>query len=142
VELHRAAKGAELTPSLRDENRRGVHRAWKLHHAAVRRALEQGLYQGWDLHPGQLPARYAAVFGFFREDLLASAERLRAFLANAARATQTGGVFDDAATGQGLLNLFLRALGAGAVTEEEVTRLTQLSADQLRTRSFAAIVRG
>ncbi|MCZ6736483.1 MAG: phosphoenolpyruvate kinase, partial [Actinobacteria bacterium] len=47
-----------------------------------------------------------------------------------------GEVFDDAATGQGLLNYFLRAVNCGAIDEEEATRRTGLTVDELRTRSF------
>lgn len=130
----------ELTEAQREENRAAIRRAWKVHHDNVRRALDHGFHQGWDLHPAQLPARYAAVHAFFLEVIEASGERLARFVREAARATQQGGVFDDAATGQGLLNVFLRALSSGAVTEEEARRLSSLDASELRARSFAAIV--
>jgi citrate lyase beta subunit len=133
-------RGPSLTDAQRDENRQSVHRAWKIHYDNVRRALEHGIYQGWDLHPAQLPARHAAVLWFFLEGIDAAAERLRVFVERAARATTLGGVFDDAATGQGLLNLFLRAIGAGAVTEAEAARRTGIPIEALRTRSFAAIL--
>ena len=58
-------------------------------------------YQGWDLHPAQLPTRYAAVYSFFLEGLDSSAARLKNFVEKAAKATLVGDVFDDAATGQG-----------------------------------------
>jgi len=135
-------RGQSPTDVQREENRRTVHRAWRLHHDNVRRALEQGFYQGWDLHPAQLAARYVAVHTFFLDVLEAAGERLRRFVRDAARATQHGGVFDDAATGQGLLNVFVRALSCGAVTEEEAVRLTSLSPAQLWGRSFTAIVKG
>ena len=64
--------------------------------------------------------RYAAVFAFFLESYDDAVERLKTFVEKAARATLIGDVFDDAATGQGLLNYFLRALNSGAITEEEV----------------------
>ncbi|HEX9671703.1 MAG TPA: phosphoenolpyruvate kinase, partial [Thermoanaerobaculia bacterium] len=51
-----------------------------------------------------------------------------------------GDVFDDAATGQGLLNYFLRALGCGALDEEEVLARTGLPREALATRSFVAIL--
>ncbi len=92
--------------------------AWKLHYDNVRRALYNGFYQGWDLHPAQIPARYAAVFSFFHEGMEAASARLRNFVAAAARATHVGGVFDDAATGHGLLNYFLRARACGAIAKE------------------------
>src|SRR3954452_7564450 len=34
-------------------DRTAVHAAWRLHARLVRRSLERGFYQGWDLHPAQ-----------------------------------------------------------------------------------------
>ena len=87
-------------------SREVVHRAWRLHAEHVRHSLVTGFYQGWDLHPAQLPSRYAAVYAFFLEGLDAASERLKNFVQKAAQATLVGDVFDDAATGQGLLELF------------------------------------
>ncbi len=138
---HRPTKdGAPLSTSQQEENRRAVHFAWKLHFQNIRRALVNGFYQGWDLHPAQLPARYAAVFSFFLEGLDATAERLRNFIEKAAQATLVGGVFDDAATGQGLLNYFVRAINCGAVTSEEAQSHTGVSLDELCTASFLKIL--
>jgi citrate lyase beta subunit len=118
-----------------------VHAAWRLHADDVRHSLVNGFYQGWDLHPAQLPSRYAAVYGFFLEGLPAATERLSNFVSKAAQATLVGDVFDDAATGQGLLNFFLRGLACGAITEEEALA-TGLTLDELRGRSFVKILRG
>jgi citrate lyase beta subunit len=137
---HRARPGEALTPEQRDENARAVGRAWRLHADDTRHSLESGFYQGWDLHPAQLPARYATVYAFFLEGLEPASERLRNFVARAAQATLVSGVFDDAATGQGLLNHFLRALNCGAITEDEAIKLSGLSLDELRSRSFAKII--
>ncbi|WP_394836227.1 aldolase/citrate lyase family protein [Pendulispora rubella] len=112
-----------------------VHDAWKIHMRHTRRSLEAGFYQGWDLHPAQLPTRFAAVYGFFLEALPAASERLKNFVAKAAQATLVGDVFDDAATGQGLLNFFLRGLHCGAITEDEA-QATGLTVAQIRSRSF------
>ena len=117
-----------------------VHRAWRLHAEHVRHSLVSGFYQGWDLHPAQLPARYAAVYAFFLEGLGAASERLRNFVQKAAQATFVGQVFDDAATGQGLLNYFLRALNCGAITEREAAEKSGLTLDELRGRSFVKIL--
>ncbi|MBI3494216.1 MAG: phosphoenolpyruvate kinase, partial [Acidobacteria bacterium] len=119
-----------------------VHAAWRLHAEHVRHSLVTGFYQGWDLHPAQLPSRYAAVYAFFLEGLDAASARLKNFVQKAAQATLVGDVFDDAATGQGLLNYFLRAMNCGAVTEEEAVALSGLSLDELRGRSFATILKG
>ncbi len=118
-----------------------VHRAWRLHAAHVRHSLVAGFYQGWDLHPAQLPSRYAAVYAFFLEGLDAASERLKNFVQKAAQATLVGDVFDDAATGQGLLNYFLRAMNCGAITEDEAVEKSGLTLDELRGRSFVTILK-
>ncbi len=130
----------ELTAEQEAENRVVVHRAWKLHYDHVRHSLTNAFYQGWDLHPAQFPTRYAAVYTFFLEGLDAASERLSNFVAKAAQATLVGDVFDDAATGQGLLNYFLRAINCRALTEQEAQDLTTLSPDELRSGSFVKIL--
>lgn len=131
----------ELTAEQEAENHQIVHRAWKLHYEHIRHSLSNAFYQGWDLHPAQLPTRYAAVFTFFLEGLDAASERLRNFVAKAAQATLVGDVFDDAATGQGLLNYFIRAINCRAVTEQEAQDLTGLTIEELRSASFVRILR-
>jgi citrate lyase beta subunit len=142
VAPHRQVEGgAPLTAEQVDENRQVVHRAWKLHFDHVQHSLITGFYQGWDLHPAQLPTRYAAVYSFFLESLEAASERLKNFVEKAAKATLVGDVFDDAATGQGLLNYFLRAINCGAVTEDEALKLSGLTLDELRSGSFVKILK-
>ena len=118
-----------------------IHRAWKLHVEHVRHSLVHAYYQGWDLHPAQLPTRYAAVYDFFLSGLTAATERLRNFMEKAGQATLVGDVFDDAATGQGLLNYFIRGMNSGALTEEEALA-TGLTLEELRSRSFVKILAG
>src|SRR5215204_1845676 len=57
-----------------------VRAAWDLHARLVRRSLERGFYQGWDLHPAQLPTRYGATYTFFREATPAAVDRLGRYL--------------------------------------------------------------
>jgi hypothetical protein len=121
-------------------SRDAVHRAWKLHASHIRHSLTTGFYQGWDLHPAQLPSRYAAVYAFFLEGLDAASERLKNFVQKAAQATLVGDVFDDAATGQGLLNYFLRSMNCGAISEMEAAQRSGLTIDELRSRSFVKIL--
>ena len=142
VALHRAGEGTDLSESQRAENRAAIHRAWRLHYDDIQHSLVHGFYQGWDLHPAQLVTRYAAVYAFFLQSLDAASERLRNFIAKAAQATLVGEVFDDAATGQGLLNYFLRAVNCGAVREDEIERLSGLTLEELRSASFVRIVKG
>lgn len=118
-----------------------IHRAWKLHVDHIRHSLVHAYYQGWDLHPAQLPTRYAAVYDFFLSGLKPATERLRNFMEKAGQATLVGDVFDDAATGQGLLNYFIRGINSGALTEDEALA-TGLTLDELRSRSFVKILAG
>jgi hypothetical protein len=92
-----------------------VHAAWRLHAGLVRRALERGFYQGWDLYPAQLVTRYVATFAFFRAALPAAAGRLTAYLDRA-----DTGVLDEPATARALATVVLRGLDCGAVADEEV----------------------
>ena len=121
------------------ENRRVVHQAWRLHVQHIRHSLTQGFYQGWDLHPNQLPTRYAAVYDFFLDGLQAATERLKNFIEKAAQATLIGDVFDDAATGQGLLNFFLRGISCGAIDTAEALK-TGITIEELKSRSFVKIL--
>lgn len=138
---HRAAAGQPLSAAQRDENRTVVWHAWKVHYDNIRRSLRHGYYQSWDLHPAQLPVRYAAVYAFFLEQREEAARRLRAFLDRASQASLVGNTFDDAATGQGLLNFFLRGIACGALTEGE-TEAAGVTLEELRSRSFMQIVAG
>ncbi len=143
VAPHRFTEGgAPLTQRQIEENREVIHRAWKLHYNHIQHSLANAFYQGWDLHPAQLPTRYAAVYAFFLESLEAASERLKNFVDKAAKATLVGDVFDDAATGQGLLNYFLRAINCGAITEDEAIELSGLTLAELRSASFVKIMKG
>jgi citrate lyase beta subunit len=104
-----------------------VLNAWQVHYGLVRRSLEHGFFQGWDLHPAQLVTRYAAVFGYYRESLAGDARRLAAYAARA-----DGGILDEPATAQALASSLLRAVDCGAATVDEVTRATGLQLDDLR----------
>lgn len=99
-----------------------VHDAWRLHYGLVRRSLARAYYQGWDMHPGHLPTRYAAVYAFYREGLPAAAARLAAYVA------QVGGaVMDEPATARALSGYLRRGLDCGAVDPDEVTAASGLS---------------
>ena len=130
----------ELTMAQEQENKAIVHRAWLKGYQHIRHSLYKGLYQGWDLNPAQLPMRYTAVYAFFLESYDDAVLRLKTFVEKAAQATLIGDTFDDAATGQGLLNYFLKALNSGAITIDEVL-VTGLTLDEIRTRSFAKILK-
>src|SRR5207237_8657645 len=111
-------KGESRSEEQKRENARAVHAAWRLHADDVRHSLASGFYQGWDLHPAQLPSRYGTVYAFFLKSLPATSDRLKNFISKAAQATLHGDTFDDAATGQGLLNFFLRGVDCGRLPEQ------------------------
>ena len=136
---NRAKDGESLTEDEIKENLRVVHAAWKLAYDHTEHSLKHGFYQGWDLHPAQLPIRYAACYTFFLQGLSQASIRLKNFIEKAAQATLVGDVFDDAATGQGLLNYFLRAVNCGAISEDEIVA-TGITLDEVRGRSFLKIL--
>jgi len=118
-----------------------VHNAWRINYNHIMHSLINGFYQGWDLNPAQLPMRYAATYNFFLGSYEDALFRLKTFIERAAISTLTKDIFDDAATGQGLLNFFLKALNCGAITEAETTA-TGLTLDEIHTRSFYKILQG
>ncbi len=121
------------------ENRKVIQNALKVHYKSVALSMEKGYFQSWDLHPGQLIARYAAVLAFFRNEAEEQGERLRAFLRKATQATLTGNVFDDAATVQGYLNFFRKAFRCGALNGDQIEELTGLATNDLLHLSFSKL---
>ncbi|MGP3967712.1 DUF6986 family protein [Streptomyces sp. 6N223] len=106
-----------------------VHDAWRLHHRLVSRSLHRAFYQGWDLHPGHLPTRYAAVYAFYRESLGPATARLAAYTLRAG--DDAPGVLDEPATARALAGFLLRGLHCGALDAAEVTGPTGLVPDAL-----------
>jgi citrate lyase beta subunit len=112
-----------------------VHDAWRLHYGLTRRALARAYYQGWDMHPGHIPTRYAAVFAFYREGFAQAAARLAAY------ANRAGGdIMDEPATAKALSGYLLRGLDCGALDIGEVARLSGLTRTDLER--YAAPRRG
>jgi citrate lyase beta subunit len=95
-----------------------VASAMRLHARLVRRSLDRGYYQGWDMHPGHLVTRYLATYAFYREGMAAAAGRLRAYLS----ANGEGGVMDEPATAQALASFLARGVHCGALDEDEVAQ--------------------
>jgi len=107
-----------------------VHLAWENHHRLVIRSLERGFYQGWDLHPGHLPTRYAATYAFFRGGLARALDRLARYVAardevvgadpSAPAISSRTALADEPATARALADFVLRGLDCGAVDATEV----------------------
>ncbi|MDQ6688750.1 MAG: aldolase [Actinomycetota bacterium] len=92
-----------------------VRRGWELHARLVRRSLERGYNQGWDLHPAQLPTRFAATYAFYRSGFDEAVERLRNYV------EQTGSsVMDEPATARALSDFIARGMDCGALSATEV----------------------
>ena len=134
-------RGDNLTYEQLTENRQSVHHAWRIGFNHTMHSLINGFYQGWDLNPAQLPMRYAATYNFFLSSYNDAVNRLKIFVERAAISTLTGDIFDDAATGQGLLNFFIKAINCGAISEAEALA-TGLTLEEIRSRSFYKILEG
>src|SRR5207237_6140532 len=134
-------RGENLSAQQLEENKQAVHHAWRIGYNHSMHSLINGFYQGWDLNPAQLPMRYAATYNFFLSSYDDAVFRLKTFVDRAAISTLTGDIFDDAATGQGLLNFFLKAMNCGAITEEEEL-VKGLTLAEIRSRSFYKILVG
>jgi citrate lyase beta subunit len=106
--------------------RGSVQAAWRLHVRLVRRSLERGIYQGWDMHPAQLPSRYVATYAFFREGLFGAAERLRAYVHGG-----QSGFLDEPATAAAMAGFLLRGLECGALDAAELDKLVGVDPDTL-----------
>jgi citrate lyase beta subunit len=105
-----------------------IRDAWANHHRLVRRSLALGYYQGWDLHPAQLPTRYAATYAFYRSGLPRALTRLADYTGNT-----MGGIADEPATARALATYLLRGIDCGAVEAAEVLDGCGLDEERLRT---------
>ena len=118
-----------------------VHDAWRLHYGLTRRALARAYYQGWDMHPGHLPTRYAAVYAFYREGLDAGRRPARPRTRPRPAAT----CMDEPATARALSGYLLRGLDCGALDDDEVTGptgLTRADLEALALRGDPRLIAG
>ena len=109
-------------------SRDSVLGAWSLHARLVRRSLQRAIYQGWDLHPGHLPTRFAATYDFYRAELQPSCARLADYVGRA-----SSGFLDEPATAVALAGVVLRAVDCGACDDTEVSTATGLDRPALLT---------
>ncbi len=73
-------KGPTQSPQQEQKNQSAIWTAWRISWHNIQHSLRGGFYQGWDLHPAQLPVRYAATYQFFLNGLQESTQRLRTFI--------------------------------------------------------------
>ncbi|WP_422386828.1 DUF6986 family protein [Agromyces albus] len=100
--------------------------AWRQHARLVRRSLERGFPQGWDLHAHQLPTRFIATYAFYREGYPEASARLRDHRARTASA-----VLDEPATVRALAAFVLRGVQCGAISAAEVADDTGIDESEL-----------
>jgi citrate lyase beta subunit len=108
-----------------------VRAGWALHARLVTRSLERGFYQGWDLHPAQLPTRFLSTYMFFRRDLSELSARLGVYLHGHPDGAG-GSVVDEPATAQAMAAFLLRGVRCGAIDEDEVGQLAGCDVRALR----------
>jgi hypothetical protein len=106
-----------------------IESAWRLHARLVRRSLERGFYQGWDLHPLQLVTRFAATYAFYREGMPSACDRLRVYLDRAGSSPTA--ILDEPATAQAMAALLVRGLQCGALDEGEVAARSGVAMGEL-----------
>ena len=110
LQLSTAGRGVAVcdgsTNRLPVGGRSQVHAALALHSRLVERAAARGLWQGWDLHPGQLISRWATLSDMFRHHL----PEVRARLDSTAT-----GVAEEPATYR-MLNAFVQRAAALGIT--------------------------
>lgn len=100
--------------------------AWRLHARLVRRSLERGFPQGWDLHPAQLPTRFLATYAYYREGYPEASARLRDV-----HDRRTGSVLDEPATVRALAGFVRRGAQCGAIAFDEIEADTGFDAAAL-----------
>lgn len=104
-----------------------VAMAWKLHARLVRRHLERGIYQGWDMHPAQLVTRYLATYAFYRSAFAPAATRLRNYVHQ-----HDSAVMDEPATARALAGVIHRGSVCGALTADEIESAADLPTSTVR----------
>ncbi|UBV12783.1 DUF6986 family protein [Mycolicibacterium fortuitum] len=104
-----------------------VAMAWKLHARLVRRHLERGIYQGWDMHPAQLVTRYLATYAFYRGAFGPAATRLPNYVHQL-----DSTVMDEPATARALANVIHRGSVCGALTTDEIETATDIPKSTVR----------
>ena len=113
-----------------------VAMAWKLHARLVRRHLERGIYQGWDMHPAQLVTRYLATYAFYRGAFAPAATRLRNYVQQLDSA-----IMDEPATARALANVIHRGSVCGALTTDEIETATDLPMSTVRDTALGRTTR-
>ena len=100
--------------------------SWQLHARLVRRSLERGFYQGWDLHAHQLPTRFLATYFFYRQGFAAAALRLKNYVHGI-----ESEIMDEPATARALARFVHRGVLCGAISGEELEESAGIGEQEL-----------
>ena len=112
-------RGPQLTESQKQENRQELEENWRYNYQQMLRSLKNGFYQGWDLHPTQVPIRHIANHVYVLKELPSAIKRMKGFLERSAQANRIGSLFDDRASVLGLINFAERGMASGILTHED-----------------------
>ncbi|WP_438612847.1 DUF6986 family protein [Kocuria arenosa] len=102
--------------------------SWQLHARLVRRSLERGFYQGWDLHAHQLPTRFLATYFFYGQGFAAAALRLKNYVHGI-----ESEIMDEPATARALARFVHRGVLCGAISGEELEESAGIGEQELFT---------
>ncbi|GMU86352.1 MAG: aldolase [Ignavibacteriales bacterium] len=139
VAPNKATLAAPLAVHLHEENVATVIAGWQKSYSDIRHSLRMGFYQGWDLHPAQIISRLAAVYIFFLNEYPLAAKRMKQFLKNLAQPSVHKGIFDDAASGFGLLLFFRYGFECHAFDEHDLAG-AGITKENLYARHFSDII--
>lgn len=112
-----------------------IRSAWQLHGRLVGRHLRRGIYQGWDMHPAQLPTRFIATFDFFNRSLDSAVDRLGRYIR-----AESGTVMDEPATAKALARYILRSTSCGAADMPEIQQRLGTNINVLETLSATGLI--
>ncbi|TRW79654.1 aldolase [Mycolicibacterium sp. 018/SC-01/001] len=108
-------------------DRENITAAWQLHARLVRRHLERGICQGWDMHPAQLVTRYLATYAFYRSAFAPAVTRLRNYVHR-----RDSTIMDEPATARALASVIHRGHVCGALTAAEIESEAELPVSTVR----------
>lgn len=119
IPKHRASQLVEIQ---KQENQKELEDSWRYNYQQMLRSLRNGFYQGWDLHPTQVPIRHIANHVYVLKELPSAIKRIKGFLERSAQANRVGSLFDDRASVLGLINFAERGMASGILSREDFTR--------------------
>lgn len=94
--------------------------ACRFNYLKMKKSVEAGFYQSWDIHPSQVWLRMTAMTEFVLRSLPDTIDRLITFHRAAQRAVKTGQVFDDRASVLGLVKFVKLAVASRIVKRDEL----------------------